>query len=284
MHSLKKITQLSVAAMALLFLCSQSASAQTDLWWTGATNNNWTEGTNWSTTDPAVSITTATSAPNGSVDVHFSDGSFPNAQDYTINFDNASNCRNLLIESTGTATKVTFNGGGALAVFEGIDVVVDTVGVLSFSKSGSINLSATNAGHVIDFNHHVISCNLAFDGVGGEWQFATALTANSTVSLRNGFIDFNGLDHSIRTITLAGQGATSKVDLGVGATFTTTNLTTSGTFDSFIGDKPNFTSSDPATKGITLTFTQTAMNTPVVNVGTVFGSGILLSGFVMQSL
>ncbi|MBQ4818419.1 hypothetical protein J8M14_00005, partial [Aquimarina sp. MMG016] len=174
-------------------LYTLQGNAQTDLWWTGANNNNWSEGPNWSTTDPALGpATPAVSAPSGAVDVHFNNGSFPNAAAYTILVDSDVNCKSLLFEGDGNATSIILNGGGELSVFGDLIFLPEAPGsVLNVILTNRIVMTGTSTGNLVDFQNQSIGADLEFDGIGASWIFQSPAQILDDIILTNGTLDFN---------------------------------------------------------------------------------------------
>ena len=270
-----------------LFSFSQQINAQTDLYWTGATNNSFSVAGNWSTTplnSDGSGNTTATSGPSIGTNVHFVDGSFPLVQDYIVSFDVAITVRDFLIEGLGSnATNIRFTGNPQLTVSQSLSIV-PSAGILDFDKTGDILFNAATTGQTVNFADNNLTCRLVFNNGNGGWTFSSGFITTQDFLHENGSIDFNSLDFEARRFVFTGQGATSNVALGTGSKFnilynspannTTLNgFDTSGTYASFTGTDIEFekTINNVGSGFFSLELMHTAPETLTVNSVTSIG-------------
>jgi len=149
-----------------------------DRYWVGGTGTwNTTSTTNWSASSGGAS---GASVPTASDSVIFDQSST-----YTVTLTGALTCLNFTV-SAGT---VTFSSTGTLAISGSLSLVAATV----WNATGTITFAATSGTNTITTNGVSISASITFNGVGGTFQLASALTsgATRTCTLTNGTLDLN---------------------------------------------------------------------------------------------
>jgi len=149
-----------------------------DRYWVGGTGTwNTTSTTNWSASSGGAS---GASVPTASDSVIFDQSST-----YTVTLTGALTCLNFTV-SAGT---VTFSSTGTLAISGLLSLVAATV----WNATGTITFAATSGTNTITTNGVSISASITFNGVGGTFQLASALTsgATRTCTLTNGTLDLN---------------------------------------------------------------------------------------------
>jgi hypothetical protein len=149
-----------------------------DRYWVGGTGTwNTTSTTNWSASSGGAS---GASVPTASDSVIFDQSST-----YTVTLTGALTCLNFTV-SAGT---VTFSSTGTLNISGLLSLVAATV----WNATGTITFSATSGTNTITTNAVSISASITFNGVGGTFQLASALTLGSTrtTTLTNGTLDLN---------------------------------------------------------------------------------------------
>ena len=204
---------------------------------------------NWSTTSGGIG---GASVPTAADNVFFDQ-----AGTYTVTLTGALTCLNLTV-SAGT---VTFTSTGTIAISGSMSLVAATV----WNATGTITFNSTTTGNTITTNAVSISCAITFDGVGGTWQLASALTsgATRTVTLTNGTLDLNnytlttGLFSSASSNTRVLAFGTGKIVLTGSNVTVWTNST--GTGFTYTGTS-RIEASGPATSG-TRTFNPSSTGT-----------------------
>jgi len=149
-----------------------------DRYWVGGTGTwNTTSTTNWSASSGGAS---GASVPTASDSVIFDQSST-----YTVTLTGALTCLNFTV-SAGT---VTFSSTGTLAISGLLSLVAATV----WNATGTITFAATSGTNTITTNGVSISASITFNGVGGTFQLASALTLGSTraATHTNGTLDLN---------------------------------------------------------------------------------------------
>ncbi len=149
-----------------------------DRYWVGGTGTwNTTSTTNWSASSGGAS---GASVPTASDSVIFDQSST-----YTVTLTGALTCLNFTV-SAGT---VTFSSTGTLNISGLLSLVAATV----WNATGTITFAATSGTNTITTNGVSISASITFNGVGGTFQLASALTsgATRTCTLTNGTLDLN---------------------------------------------------------------------------------------------
>ncbi len=100
------------SSLAIL-TCPTIVFAESNLWWTGACNNDFSVLENWSSTPLSCDGsrgTAVTEMPSQETTFNFTDGSFWNFSDYEINFDAPILIQKIFIEGYGNADRVNFAG------------------------------------------------------------------------------------------------------------------------------------------------------------------------------
>ena len=140
-------------------------------WVGGASTWNTTSTTNWSTTSGG---TGGASVPTAADSVFFDQ-----AGTYTVTCTGALTC----LDFTVSAGTVSFINGTTptFAISGSMSLLAGTV----WSSTGAITFNATTTGKTITTNGVSITGAIIFNGVGGGWTLASALTS-TTVTFTNG--------------------------------------------------------------------------------------------------
>lgn len=195
---------------------------------TGGSGNTWTVsigGTFASQTMTAGTV--GASVPTVADNVFFSAG----AGTGTITMSGALAC--LSFDSTG-ASALTFTNTGTLNCAGNFTIIASTI----WNTSGTITFSSTSTGRTITTNGKTLACGVTFNGVGGGWTLAGALTITGNITLTAGIFSTGGFALSAaainisgsttRTFNMASSAVTVSSSNGWTAT-TTTNLTFTNT-------------------------------------------------------
>jgi len=167
-----------------------------DRYWVGGTGTwNTTSTTNWSASSGGAS---GASVPTASDSVIFDQSST-----YTVTLTGALTCLNFTV-SAGT---VTFSSTGTLAISGSLSLVSATV----WNATGTITFAATSGTNTITTNGVSISASITFNGVGGTFQLASALTlgATRTATLTNGTL--NLVSYTLTTGQFSSNNSNTRV-------------------------------------------------------------------------
>lgn len=158
-------------------------------YWVGGTAT-WdsTAGTKWATTSGgAGGASVPTSADNVYLDA--------NSGAVTVTISSSSICESLYC--TGFTGTLSHPASVTLSVYGSLTFVAGMTYTKGSTTTSAISFLATSTGHYITTASKVLG-NITFNGVGGGWALADALTANgssssTTITLQAGTFDSNGL-------------------------------------------------------------------------------------------
>ena len=180
-------------------------------YWVGGTGTwNGTSTTNWSASSGGAS---GASVPTSADNVFFDANSNTGTTAFTVTM------------ATVTAVCADFDASAVDGVMTLAGTVnLDVYGSLSWpvlslftrSYTGITTFRATTTGKTINTNGRAFASNVVFDGVGGGWALASALTTPSNLQLNNGALDLGGFtasgfsfsSNNSNTRTLAFNGGT----------------------------------------------------------------------------
>lgn len=179
-------------------------------YWVGGTATwNATAGTKWATASAGAG---GAAVPTATDDVFF-DGIATGggaAGNITVTVGAASVCNN--IDFTGFAG--TFAGSSTLAISAAMTLATT---IVSWTYTGAITFNDTSGTVRAVTSHNVALLSaITFDGVGGSWQLADALSTTGAVTFTNGTLDTNG--KAVQSLTFASNNTNTR-------TFTLTNTT-----------------------------------------------------------
>lgn len=193
-------------------------------WVGGAGTWNTTSTTNWSATSGGAG---GASAPTAADDIFFDQ-----AATYTVTV-SGGRCKDITV-SAGT---VTFTASGITAgptISGSMSLLAGTVWNIGTSRTTTFN--ATTTGQTITTNGVSLNCQVTFNGVGGGWTLASALTLTQTLTVTNGSFDsgnynittvgFSSSNTNTRSISLGSSTVTISIGLSTALNLaTTTGLT-----------------------------------------------------------
>ena len=194
-------------------------------WWksggTGSSTGNWGSTTNWSSSSASyVSTTPPTSADNANF------GSYSGSTAFTVTVTAGAVCANLVINNAN----MTLAGTGTWSVYGGVTVTA----FASRTYTGTLTLAATTS-VALAFGSMTLGNTLNFNGVGGTWTLATALTSTSAIVLTNGTLDTSASNYALTAFTMSlGAGTKSLILRG-------STVTVSGTTVNFNTNSAGFT-------------------------------------------
>jgi hypothetical protein len=179
-------------------------------YWVGSSNANWDASTttNWAYTSGGAG---GASVPNSGNDVYFDS----NSGSATVTISATANCNSLI--TTGYAG--TLAGTNSLNVYG--NLTIGSTG--TYSYTGTITLSSTSMGNTIT-SGKVLSCPIAFNGLGGGWTLASNITLGGTGTVFT--YTAGNLNTSTYSIIISDTSSSSKTFAGGGGTYN--NLTLSG--------------------------------------------------------
>lgn len=208
-----------------------------------AAGGNWNAAATWS-------ATSAAGVDNAGVPTSADDVIFELASG-NITIDAAASCRSLDCTSgVGSYTGTLTHGAFTLSV--GTSTVVASNVALKFSTGmtyvtgNSISFVSTSSTQTTITTAGKGLAAMTFNGVGGKWQLLDATTSSSTISLTNGALDTNGINHNwgkfqvnagIKTLTIGSSVITLT---GIGTPFSNANsgnltvTANTGTFQSAV--------------------------------------------------
>ena len=233
---------------------------------TGGSGNTWTVsvgGTYASQT--MIAATNGASVPTSADNVFFTR---PSAN-YTVTINVTSPCNDF----SKTGSTITFAGSGNLIVSGSFSLS----GTTTWTNATQITFAATTTGKSITTSGTSFSCQFTFNGVGGGWTLASALTTSVGILLTNGSLNtagfsvqatsFSSSNSNTRSLTLGASTLTLSsttipwnVSIATGMTFSagTSTITCSGalsgaTFDGggLTYNNVNFTSATQISSTIT---------------------------------
>ncbi|CDZ67943.1 Hypothetical protein, partial CDS, partial [Neorhizobium galegae bv. orientalis] len=254
-HGTGKQTLLSgVCGTALLlgFCLATPASAQT-VNWTGATSNDWTDGSNWSggtapagsaviinnsASDPVLGVSGPATAATGNISIRAATGTTTN---FTIQNGSTltSTGGSLVIGSVGTGTAIaTVTGAGSQWTLNGVLVIGSgSTGILNIENGGSVVAtgrtvvaSPTGTG-TLNVRDGTLETGFMTFGAGGQANYDNAVVralsdnanffGNSTATIvsQNNIaaggltVDTNG--HMIGAFGFSGVGGLTKTGSGI---------------------------------------------------------------------
>lgn len=242
-----------------------SAHAATDGTWTGATNNEWTDGTNWTST-PSVPDGTATFSNTGPTAVISSGlvsvgsvlfSAVPNAPAYTIGtgdvflvngtgiFNNSTNIQTFNVGASMVFQNASTASGGSMPVtygnssgifFQGTSTagtaIITNGGDLEFNDTSGAGTAAITNNATMNFQDSTSANGATItNGAGGFLAFNASSTAGAAIIINNNSLQFTGSSTAASaTITTNSGGTTSFIgsSTGANARFITDS---GGTFD-----------------------------------------------------
>ena len=282
---LKSAARRSLAALLATTALGVVSAHAADGTWSGASSNEWTDGTNWSST-PAVPDGTATFSnvgptavvSNGLVSVgsvQFS--AAPNAPAYTIDTNDV-----FLVNGTGvfndSTNPQTFNVNAAM-VFQNsstasggaLPVTYNNFAIISFTNSSTAGNATIVNGAVIQFNDTSTAgtANIT-NNVSMDFFDSTSAGNSTIVNAAAGTLTFNN------TATAATAGITNNGALQFTGSSTagTANITNNASMDFFgSASAGNATIINAAAATLTFNNTATAATAGITNNGTLQFTG-----------
>ena len=191
--------------------CYEGASGY---YWVG-NGGNWSDATHWATSSGGTTFNSAA----------------PTATNNVV-FDASSGTGNVVINSASTCANFTGTGyTGAITGTSGLTISGNLVvgSSMSWTHTGSTTFNSTATGKTITSNGVSLATPITFDGTGGAWTLADALTTTGAVTLTAG------------TLSLSSYTMSTGGNFSIASTSTFTPST--GTV--------NFTGSDAAINGTT---------------------------------
>jgi len=241
-------------------------------------NRFWVGGTGtWNTTNTANWSDTLGGAGGASVPTAADLVEFSSAGTYTVTVSGAVQCYYF----SNFGGSVTIAGTGSITCYGAFQCT----SLAAWTNTGVLTMAATQAGGdgVSSFpfrtGGRTIASSIVFNGVGGAWRLTDALTCSSSVTVTNGTFLTNNFNltatslssnnSNLRTINL-GSSTVTLTSSGIVAT-TTTNLTFNAGTSSIV-----LTAAGPSISGAltfyNVSFTSTALNSPVIDSGCTFNN------------
>ena len=246
-HRLRSIVRHSLATLLATTALGVVAAHAVDGSWTGASSNEWTDGTNWSST-PTVPDGTATFSTTGPTSVITSGlvttgsvifSAAPNAPAYTITTgdifvvngtgisNNSTNTQTFSVDASMVFTNSSSASGGSNFVTYSVSSSMSfngtsTAGTARITSSGDIEFNgSSNGGTAVIVNNAVINFNETSSANGSN------ITNNAS-----GFVAFN-TSSSAGTATISNSGSLTFSESATAASSTIT--TNNGGITSFTG-------------------------------------------------
>ena len=171
----------SIYLVLLIALAFSSAKA-TDLYWIG-NGGNWSDGTRWSLTSGGSSFN---GIPTKNDNVYFDANSFGGGGQ-TVTINQEAFCKSM--NWTGATNTPTLGGSSTLNIYG--SMILNSA--MNVTYTGTIYFKSNNPGNIIQtFGKTLLSGQIFFDGLGGEWTLQDNLTAtNSDISLDKGSFNTN---------------------------------------------------------------------------------------------
>lgn len=190
-------------------------------YWVGGTGTWDATTTHWSATSGGAA---GASVPTSADDVYFDSGSGTTGYVVTIS---SATCKSFIVDPTSPI--FSFNGSGTLGIYGTLDFAQP----IGWNATGPITFVATTTGWFVNSNG-VSLPTITFNGVGGGWSLASALTSNGPLTVTNGAFTTNNFTVTANSLS-SSTSSTRSIDLGSSTvtlsgttpiTFTTsTNLT-----------------------------------------------------------
>jgi hypothetical protein len=183
------------------FFISSGSNTRTIAFGAGNITCNAAGGIIWTTQIPTNLSVTGTPVVNisysGSVATTVNSGPLTESQAISFNFTTGTYALSFLNSLSYTAKSANFTGfSGTLNGFAGSVLLYGSLTLSSsMTLTASVNaltFAATSGSYTITSNGKTLLCPVTFNGVGGTWQLADALTLGSTaLLLNNGTFDGN---------------------------------------------------------------------------------------------
>lgn len=180
-------------------------------YWVGGTGTwNGTNTTNWSVSSGGG---TGASVPTSADNVFFDANSNTGTTAFTVTMATvAATCADF--DASAVDGVMTLAGTVALDVYGSLSW--PALSLFTRSYTGTTTFRATTTGKTINTNGRAFGGTVTFDGVGGGWTAASALTTSAAFNLTNGSLDlggftvtgFNFSSNNSNTRTLAFNGGT----------------------------------------------------------------------------
>ena len=197
-----------------------NSSASQNMYWIG-NGGNWGDGSHWSLSSggPASGC-----SPSPLDNVIFDANSFSSpGQSVTINVPTAL-CRDM--NWTGVTNTPTFSlpitSGNILKIYGSLIFTPDMV----IDIWGYVNFEAITPGHTIKMNGQHFLIDVYFNGIGGGWMFLDEFTANSSLNLNAGSLNFNDQTVNISAFYSTPEGNSTR---SLNMTSSTINVAGGGT-------------------------------------------------------
>lgn len=169
----------------LLLLCLTLSAQAADRYWVLGTAN-WTAANtvNWSATSGGLGGETV---PGAGDNVFFDSSSSVANAAYTVTLaTDTALCLNLNMAGPGAGNAVTWAGSVALTISGNMNI--QSSGVVTITYTGAITFNATTS-KTITSNGKTYLSAFTFNGVGGTWALADALSTTGALTLTNGTFD-----------------------------------------------------------------------------------------------
>jgi gliding motility-associated-like protein len=160
-----------------------TGAATNNLYWIG-NSGNWNDGSHWSFTSGGAP---SGCSPSPLTNVFFDGNSFTlAAQTVTINTSNAF-CRNM--NWAGATGNPTLAGIAAsdLNIFGSLALINNMI----YAYSGNLKFKASTLGNTITTASKLITTNIIFEGLGGQWILQDTLKINNSIFLNAGALNTN---------------------------------------------------------------------------------------------
>ncbi|KJC36633.1 autotransporter [Bradyrhizobium sp. LTSP885] len=272
-RGLQSVTRHSIAVLLATTALGVVSAHALDGIWTGASSNEWTDGTNW-TSNPNVPDGVATFTNTGPANLDSSGlvniGSVvftatPNAQAYTINTNDIFVVNGVGISNNSTNTQ-TFNVGSSMVFTNSSTASGGSAPVTYNVSGGSMSFTDTStAGTATIVNNGIVQFN----------NSSTAGSANITNNLEMDFFD----NASAGSATI-GNAASGTMTFNNTATAATATITNAGTLQ-FNNSSTAGSATITTNNGATTTFSGTSTGGSarfITNAGGTFNISGLTSG------
>ncbi|MEH2561426.1 autotransporter domain-containing protein [Bradyrhizobium sp. AZCC 2289] len=262
-RTLQSVTRHSLAVLLATSALGVVSAHAVDGTWTGASNSEWTDGTNWSST-PSVPDGTATFTNTGPAAVQsnglvnigtvlFTGAPNPNAQAYTIDtndiflvngtgvFNNSTNTQtfnvnsSMVFQNSSSASAgshaVTYNNNSAIAFTNS-----STAGTAIIANNGDLEFNNNSTGGSAVITNNAVtnfqdatsagSANIT-NAASGTLTFNSTSTASTATIVNNGVVAFqNSSNAGSANIT---NGTNSSLTFGDTSTASSAHINTTGT-------------------------------------------------------
>ena len=156
-----------------------------DMFWIGG-SGLWNDPTHWSLSSGGIA---GTCIPGPGNDVFFNNGSGFTVLSKTVTLNiNIANCKSM--NWTGASFSpilATTSSGNQLKVFGSLTLI----SAMSITGSGILSFESRTAGKTITTAGRSLAKSIVFNGVGGYWTLADALTTTSSITLNSGILNTN---------------------------------------------------------------------------------------------